>query len=153
MTEDVTRPATLTELAVRAANGSGEDRELDAEIAVAVDGGEIMWKTSNGTMERYPVRRYASEMHIGGFASAPVPAFTTSVDAVLSIMPEGTFWQVGNDGAGPDPSKFAGRVGVPEDEGPYLTFRRVVSSDAPRALLSALLFALAEIGRVKGDAL
>ncbi len=124
---------------------------MDAEIAVAVDGGEIMWKTSNGTMERYPVRRYASEMHIGGFASAPVPAFTTSVDAVLSIMPEGTFWQVGNDGVGPDPSRFAGRVGVPEAEGPYLTFRGAVSPDAPRALLSALLFALAEIGRVKGE--
>lgn len=161
MTSDTPRPATLTELAVRAANGSGEDRELDAEIAIELfDGGaDHLDDPRDVTRARKVLISHGARpgnFEVVGFSGVSLraaPAFTTSVDAVLSIMPEGTFWQVGHDGLGPDPSQFAGRVGIPDAGGPGLTFRRAIALDAPRALLFALLLALAEIERVKGEVL
>lgn len=45
--------------------------------------------------------------------SATKPVAMTSLDAVLALMPEDCFWQVGHDGEGPDPSMFAARVFEP----------------------------------------
>lgn len=86
--------AELLALAARVEAAEGADRELDAEISVAVHGGEIVWKTSTGTMEAYPTRRYASTGHVGGIGAAPVPAFTASLDAAASLVPEGHEWRV-----------------------------------------------------------
>jgi hypothetical protein len=38
--------------------------------------------------------------------------WTTSLDAAVTLVPEGddVFWQLGHDGAGPDPSLFLARV-------------------------------------------
>ena len=64
------------------------DREVDAEIAIAVDGGEIVWLQANGTMDMYPARQYVSAMHVRGFGRAPIPAYTASIDAAMALLPE-----------------------------------------------------------------
>lgn len=86
--------AELLALADRAEWAEGADRELDAEIAVAVYGGEIVWKTANYIMDPYPARRYPSAAHVGGYCNGHIPAFTTSLDAALSLVPEGWGWQM-----------------------------------------------------------
>ncbi len=77
----------MTNLLSRLLDATDPDRELDTEIAVLVDGGEIIWKQATGTMESYPVRKYASTMHIGGFGYAPVPRYTESLDAAMTLLP------------------------------------------------------------------
>jgi hypothetical protein len=72
-------------LAARIEAATGPDRELDADIAVFVDGGEIVWLTANGTMEQYPARKYQSRNHVGGFGKSPVPAYTASLDAAMML--------------------------------------------------------------------
>lgn len=82
----------LIALAERCEHTADPDRELDAEIAVAVDGGEIVWLTANGTMEAYPARKHPSANHVGGFGKAPVPTYTASLDAAMTLVPEGASW-------------------------------------------------------------
>ena len=76
-------------LIARLEQATGPDRELDADIAVAVDGGEIVWKMANYTMESYPARRHPSPHHIGGYCNAHVPSYTASIDAALTLVPSG----------------------------------------------------------------
>lgn len=78
----------LEELAVRCEAAVEPDRDLETEIAVAVHGGEIVWKQANYTMDMYPARKYASADHVGGFGSAPVDACTSSLDAAMTLVPE-----------------------------------------------------------------
>ena len=85
--------APLDDLLARLESATEGDRELDCEIAVAVLDGEIEWKQANYTMEMYPVRRYASTMHIGGIGGDPVERYTTSIDAAMTLMPEGWWVQ------------------------------------------------------------
>jgi hypothetical protein len=66
----------------------GPDREVDAEIAVSIHGGEIVWLQANYTMENYPARKYASADHVGGYGKAPVDPVTASLDAAMSLVPE-----------------------------------------------------------------
>lgn len=82
------------DLISRLSEATEGDRELDCEIAVAVLGGEIEWKQANYTMDLYPVRRYDSTMHVGGKGSEPVERYTESVDAALSLLPEGKWWGI-----------------------------------------------------------
>lgn len=76
----------LLALAVRVEALEGPDREVDAEIAIAVDGGEIVWLQANGTMDMYPARQYVSAMHVRGFGRAPIPTYTASIDAAMSLI-------------------------------------------------------------------
>lgn len=76
----------LTSLLERVRNATGSDRELDAEIAQAVEGVEIQWRQANGTMEMYPVQRYPSTAHAAGFGIGPVPEYTASIDAALALV-------------------------------------------------------------------
>lgn len=78
----------LLQLGARCETATGPDRELDAEIAVAVYGGEIVWLTANHTMETYPVRKHSSRDHVGGFCKAPVPSVTGSIDHAMGLVPE-----------------------------------------------------------------
>jgi hypothetical protein len=64
-------------------------RELDAEIAVSVLGGEIVWKQANYTMELYPARKYLSSAHIKGYGLEPILEYTSSIDAAMTLVPEG----------------------------------------------------------------
>lgn len=77
---------SVLEIAEKCEKATGPDREIDCEIAVALFGGEIIWKQSVGTMEAYPVRRYASQDHVGGFCNGFVPAYTASLDAARGLV-------------------------------------------------------------------
>ena len=44
----------LTELLERVRRAPGPDRELDAEIDIALFGGETVWKQANYTMDMHP---------------------------------------------------------------------------------------------------
>lgn len=75
-------------LAIRCEDCDYRDRELDSEIDVALHGGEIEWRMANYTMESYPCRKYVSPDHIGGFGFAPIPQYTSSMDAAYGTVPE-----------------------------------------------------------------
>jgi hypothetical protein len=81
----------MVDLAARIERAEGPDRALDAEIAAAVYGGEIVWKMTNYTMESYPARRYASAQHVGGYGNDHVPEYTASIDAAMQLVPDGMF--------------------------------------------------------------
>lgn len=90
----MTNPTTLLALAERCEQAAGPDRELDAEIAVALFGGEIIWKTANWTMDSYPARRVQNSDYIGGYQNAAIPVYTESLDAAVTLVPEGCGWMV-----------------------------------------------------------
>ncbi len=90
----MTERATLETLLARVLEGTGPDRELDAEIAVALFGGEIIWKTARYTMDAYPARRIQNSAYIGGYQNAGVLAYTASLDDALTLVPEGRDWHV-----------------------------------------------------------
>lgn len=68
------------------------DRELDADIAAAVLPGEIVWKQTRFTGDMLPVRRFPTAASLSGWASEPVEHYTTSIDAALTLVPEGMDW-------------------------------------------------------------
>jgi hypothetical protein len=76
-------------LAQRCEECSSIDRELDAEIALAIFGGEIEWQIANYTMETYPTRKYVSNMHTRGFGHCAVERFTSSIDDACYCIPAG----------------------------------------------------------------
>ena len=88
----MTERATLEALLARVLEGTGPDRELDAEIAVALFGGEIIWKTARYTMDAYPARRIQNSAYVGGYQNAGVLAYTESLDAALTLVPDGWTW-------------------------------------------------------------
>ncbi len=77
--------ANLRDLLARVLACEGYDRELDADVVVALEGGEIGWRQANYTMEQHAYVKRPSRMHVGGFAREPVPAVTFSVDAALGL--------------------------------------------------------------------
>lgn len=94
------RSDVLEALLARVVDDTEPDRELDAEIAVALFGGEIVWKTANWTMDSHPARRIASTAHVGGFANTFVPAYTASLDAAMTLIPPGWYYVMGQRGRG-----------------------------------------------------
>jgi hypothetical protein len=95
----MTDRTTLLALAERCEQAAGPDRELDAEIAVGLFGGEIIWKTANYTMDQYPVRRFQNSDYIGGYQNSGILAYTESLDAAVTLVPEGCGWMVMNNAA------------------------------------------------------
>ncbi len=75
----------LQDLLARVEACDSLDRALDADVVVALEGGEIEWKQANYTMEMHPAIKRASRMHVGGFAREHVPSVTWSVDAALGL--------------------------------------------------------------------
>lgn len=86
---------TLSSLIERLEKAEGPDRELDADIAAAVLGGEIQWLQTAMTGDAFPVRKYPSKDHIRGFGREPVQRYTSSIDAALTLVPEGFKWKAG----------------------------------------------------------
>ena len=78
-------PDVLRGLLERVKAVEGYDRELDADLCAALEGGEIVWKTANFTMDQHPAIRRPSRMHVGGFANEPVPLVTMSLDAAVGL--------------------------------------------------------------------
>lgn len=88
----MTDRATLEALLARVLEGTGPDRELDGEIAVALFGGKIIWKTARYTMDAYPARRVQNSDYVGGYQNAGVLAYTESLDAAITLVPPGAAW-------------------------------------------------------------
>lgn len=91
---------TVSDLIAKLSAATGPSRELDAEIAVVVNGGEIVWKQTRYTMEQHPARRYASAQHIGGYGFDHVPEYTASLDAALTLVPDEYDWVIGKTNSG-----------------------------------------------------
>ena len=88
---------SLDALIERVRGLTGADREVDAEIDVALFGGETVWLTTKYTMEQYPASRRPSKSHVGGFAKEHVPLVTASVDAAMALAEKvkpGWFWHI-----------------------------------------------------------
>ena len=78
-----------TDLIARLESVTEGSRELDAEISVALEPGEIVWRQANFTMDAsYPAIKRARSNYIGGFAFEHVPYYTTSLDAALTLVPK-----------------------------------------------------------------
>lgn len=76
----------LLNLAERCEKATGPDRELDADLDVALFGGVTVWKQANYTMESYPASRRESKHHVGGFVNNHVPLYTASLDAAIALV-------------------------------------------------------------------
>jgi hypothetical protein len=83
---NTTNPVVLRELAERC-EWDDASRELDAEIAVAL-GHEINWRQHNYTMTQFPAISW-KEPHPYAGMREPCPQWTSSIDAAVTLMPEG----------------------------------------------------------------
>lgn len=93
--------SVLRDLKARVEGAEGRDRELDAYLTAALEGGEIVWKQANYTMDQYPTLRRPSRVHLGGFSNDPVPELTASTDAAIGLIHRALprfDWYVNRDG-------------------------------------------------------
>jgi hypothetical protein len=95
----MTDPATLLALAERCEQAAGADRELDVAIARALgwkplyrDDYSKWWPPAAVADAR---ERKRSILH---HPTQPLPKFTASLDAAVTLVPEGWFWEVRDDG-------------------------------------------------------
>jgi hypothetical protein len=91
----MTDPTTLLALAERCEQAAGPDRELDAEIALAIG-----YTREKKGRERIAWWRNPKGQQIGydGWHNFP-PSFTASLDAAVTLVPEGCGWMVMNNAA------------------------------------------------------
>jgi hypothetical protein len=83
-------PTTLLALAERCEQAAGPDRELDAEIALAA-GWERKWNDSDKPHGWYWRRGdYSWTAEMEGIP----PNYTASLDAAVTLVPEGCGWMV-----------------------------------------------------------
>ncbi len=89
----------LNALIERLSRATGPDRELDAAIAVAIKGGRIDWILDGITKETFPVRVYPDTTGVTarGELQAAVPRYTSSIDAAMTLVPEGWNWELSNN--------------------------------------------------------
>jgi hypothetical protein len=106
----------LVKLAERCEAAVGPDRELDADICIAALGwSEIPseegdWRSLKGPSGRINVTRNGSN---GGFAGDKLPKFTASLDAAMTLVPEGWRWimrQARPDKANPNEYGYFARL-------------------------------------------
>lgn len=116
----MTDRATLEAIIARVLEGTGPDRELDAEIARALgwkplyrDDYSKWWPPS---AVEYARERKRSILH---HPTQPLPMFTTSLDNALTLVPEGWCWEIYSDGIAllwkqpPEPSSIRRTVTAP----------------------------------------
>jgi hypothetical protein len=84
---------TLLTLAERCEQAAGPDRELDAEIALAIG-----YTREKKGRERIAWWRNPKGQQLGydGWHNFP-PSFTASLDAAVTLVPEGRAWTVGQN--------------------------------------------------------
>lgn len=128
----------INELLERVKAATGPDRGLDADIDVALFGGETVWKQSNGTMDSHPSTKRPSKMHHGGFAFEMVPLVTGFIDHALGsamrALPEHRF-AIFTNGGGQGPTCI-----ICIGDEPVVAAE--VGPDIPLAILAALLTAI-----------
>ncbi len=86
----MTDPATLLALADRCEQAAGPDRELDAEIALAIGYTHERRGTERARWWRTPS---GQQLAYVGYKNHP-PFFTGSLDAAVTLVPEGCGWMV-----------------------------------------------------------
>ena len=89
----------MSNLITRLQAATGPDRELDAEIFL------LQWPgyRLQTDCEPFPDQVQPGRIQeIGGFAHRTAPTFTASIDAALTLVPEGYWWNVGHV-MGPQP--------------------------------------------------
>jgi hypothetical protein len=93
----MTNPTTLLALAERCEQAAGPDRELDVAIARALgwkplyrDDYSQWWPPAAVADAR---ERKRSILH---HPTQPLPMFTASLDAAVTLVPEGYYWQAAN---------------------------------------------------------
>jgi len=82
--------SSLSDLIARLEKATGPDRQLDCEIAEAL-GHSIVWKQANYTMEAFPAILWRKPHPYAGMKE-PCPKWTSSIDAAMTLVPEG--WRV-----------------------------------------------------------
>lgn len=87
--------ATLETLLARVLEGEGPDRELNAEIEAWLTGRVTHPRKPGWTFEKqdaeWKLARLADSPFISQ-ASRPAPLYTASLDAALTLVPEGWTW-------------------------------------------------------------
>lgn len=88
----MTDRATLEALLARVLEGEGPDRELDAEIVAAFTRGVV------GLGDETPDENWRNRLYrwepprVWADSWLPVPKYTESLDAALTLVPEGWSW-------------------------------------------------------------
>lgn len=85
--------STLLELAERCEKATGPDRGLDEEIAIAL-GHKTGTAIANYTMEMILTIEWKKPHPYAGMKE-PCPRWTESLDAALTLVPDGFKWKLG----------------------------------------------------------
>lgn len=167
MTEQHTAvPSDLTSLIERVEKATGPDRELDADIDVAtfrtvMTDDDLIYarKRDPGEDATHPGHYFIKSR--SGAQAVIAPAYTASIDAVLTLLPEGFWWRGGTcsvsseatvcpDHNGPHRERLLRECPPTEliwDEGIETELRPGSNNALIRALLSAILRARQTEGR------
>lgn len=110
------------------AEATGPSRELDHRCFAVLYG----WD--------YPLLGASAQE----YESIGSPSYSASIDAALTLVPEDSFWRVGNDGEGVDPALYRADVGYAtwpngKDAMPHLGFERRVAATPALALCLAAI--------------
>lgn len=93
----------LQSLLARVEAATEPDRDIDADLTVALLGGKAEWLTAQYTGDLVAAHVVPSANHRGGLAKQPVYALTASLDAALALVGRvlpGWAWSVGNKASG-----------------------------------------------------
>lgn len=123
---------TIEELIARLEAATGPCRELDVAISVAVgrDDETTLLRYTNGTEKRVPTSRNCW----GGQVDSP--RYTASIDAALTLVPEGFCWEVRK---GYVPEATVWQIGCEYDEG---SGRTLPHAQAPTPAIALCIAAL-----------
>ena len=145
----MTDRATLEALLARVLEGEGPDRELDAEIVAAFTRGVV------GLGDETPDENWRNRLcrweppRVWADSWLPVPKYTESLDAALTLVPEGWGWTVFDADPvrrNPPGAFLVDNTYSPPDD-PFEYDRPVVEASAatpPRALIAACIKARME---------
>lgn len=86
---------SLSELAARVEAAMGSDRELDAQIWIAVTPGATR-RELRGIHKASGKEQVIDETREPDGRLIVVPAFTASLDAAMTLVPDGWFWMAGH---------------------------------------------------------
>lgn len=91
----------LEELVERIEKLEGPDREVDAEIALALEFPNWRDRMLPARITKKASHTYSALTPDGVGGSKRVPAFTASLDAAMTLVPEGAHWGIGHEDMGP----------------------------------------------------